>query len=366
MSPFNFTITATAENATEINQTITGSFEVRQFLSMQVTSVTTNPTFTQPGRTVDVQARILNAVNTQQQAEGLFHGHGFREHRPLHLAVGVDDAQRPHHPLDGRPGQPGYDRLRARPGHDHRNRNRLLRPTPIPGAVGTGSILIGTPVTATLSTTPTSLPPGSGTVTTTLQLASQTSYGSPLSLAGVAAISGSSGVAVNGTLAYTGANSGIDVVDVSDPTMPKVLSTFGTSDFPGMTVEALQIYNSELIVLAQSGGGQNQQSLLIYSLATPSSPTLLGQTPITVNGSSESRLAPFTISNNHVYISAFWYRYDTGSGQILNQFGENIDVDISNPAAPQVVGVIYNDPPDPSDSDIPMGPRKDVWQGAAR
>src|SRR5262249_14186740 len=39
-----------------------------------------------------------------------------------------------------------------------------------PGATGQGTLLIGTPVTASLSTTPTFLPQGSGTVTTTLQV----------------------------------------------------------------------------------------------------------------------------------------------------------------------------------------------------
>ena len=360
LSPFNFTITATAENATEINQTITGSFEVRQAL-VQVTSVTTSTRRLPSRGNCRRAAQILNAVNTQQQAKVFFTvtdpaNTVLFTSRPvstmLNVLTTLSTVDLGNLVTTG--FALGQDTITVTVTDSSGN--------PIPGGVGTGSILIGTPVTATLSTTPTSLPPGTGTVTTTLQLASQTSYGSPLSLAGVAAISGSSGVAVNGTLAYTGANSGIDVVDVSDPTMPKVLSTFGTSDFPGMTVEALQVYNSELIVLAQSGGSQNQQSLLIYSLATPSSPTLLGQAPITVNGSIESRLAPFTISNNHVYISAFWYRYDTGSGQILNQFGESINVDITDPAHPAVASVIYNDPPDPS-TGYPDG-TSNVWQGA--
>ncbi len=67
LSPFDFTVTATAQGAPELSQTITGAFTVRTAL-VQVISVTTNPAFTLPGATVDVQAKILNAVNTQQQA----------------------------------------------------------------------------------------------------------------------------------------------------------------------------------------------------------------------------------------------------------------------------------------------------------
>ena len=206
---------------------------------------------------------------------------------------------------------------------------------PIPGATGTGTLLIGTPVTATLTTTPTTLPAGNGTVTTTLQVNSQTSFTPPLSLVGQATISGSAGVAVDGNLAYVGTSGGIDVVDVSNPSAPSVLSTFGASDFPGMSVVALQVYNNELVVLAQNSSF-NSQSLLIYSLATPASPTLLGQTPLTFQGNNDSRLGGFSISNNHVYTFAVWYRYYISGGQIFAQFGESLDIDISNPASPAV------------------------------
>ncbi len=151
---------------------------------------------------------------------------------------------------------------------------------PIPGATETGSIQIGTPVTVSLTTSPSSLPQGSGTVTTTLQINSQSTFASPLGLVGATSISSASGVAVSGSFAYVGSGSGIDVVDVSNPTTPVVLSTYGSSDFPGMSVVALEVSSGNLVALVQNIAG-DAESLLIYSLANPSSPTLLGQTPIT-------------------------------------------------------------------------------------
>ena len=226
---------------------------------------------------------------------------------------------------------------------------------PIPGATGKGTLLIGTPVTATLSTTPTTLPAGNGTVTSTLQINSQTSFTSPLSVLSQTAISGASGVAINGTLAYVGISDGIDVVDISDPTKPNVLSTFGASDLhSGLAVE-MQVYNNELVVLDEEFSGPSY--LLVYSLATPMSPTFKGQTPLTLPAtllptgsarSNDTALYLSTISNNQVFADALSYGYFIGSGMIFAQLGESIDIDISDPTNPKVASVIYNDPPSPS------------------
>ncbi len=259
---------------------------------MQVTAVTTQPPFTLPGASVDVQARILNAVNTEQQAMVAYivtdsSGTTLFTSTPVPTTLNVLSTLSTIDlgSLDTSGFALGQDTITVTvtdaSGH------------PIPGATVTGSILIGTPVTASLSTSPISLPQGSGTVTTTLQIESQSSYTSPLGLVGTTSISGSSGVAVSGSLAYVGSGSGIDVVDVSDPTTPTVQSTFGSSDFPGMTVVALEVSSGNLVALVQNSAG-DAETLLIYSLANPSSPTLLGQTPITISGASPSFLTGFT------------------------------------------------------------------------
>ena len=359
LAPFGFNLTAAAQEAPEITQSITGSMTART-ATVQVISVTPNPAFTNPGGTVDVQTQILNAVNQQQQAEVSYTvtdstGNVLFTSQPVQTTLNVlatlttvDLGN-----LDTTGFALGADTITVTVDD--------ASGTAIPGATGTGSILIGTPVTATLATSPGTLPSGSGTVTATLDLGSQASYSSPFTLAGLTAISGSACVAVDGNIAYVGKSGAIDIVDISNPSAPSVVSTFGSSDFPGMSVVALQVYNDELVALVQSGG-LNSQSLLVYSLASPSSPALLGQTPLTFQGNNDSRLFAMSISDNHVYTSSAWYRY-YGGGQIFEQFGESIDIDITNPAAPTVVDTIYNDPPD-SSTGYPDG-TSNTWQIAA-
>src|SRR4029077_17172433 len=50
---------------------------------------------------------------------------------------------------------------------------------PLPGGSGQGTALIGTPLSATLTTSPTTLPPGTNTVTTTLQVNAVAGQGTP-------------------------------------------------------------------------------------------------------------------------------------------------------------------------------------------
>ncbi len=179
----------------------------------------------------------------------------------------------------------------------------------------------------------------------------------------MAAVSGASGVATDGSFAYVGTSAGIDVVDVSTPTAPNVLSTFGTGDLAGLGVEAMQVYNNELVVLGQPSSG-GPSTLLIYSLATPSAPTLLGQTPLTYQSNQSFNIEGFTISGGHVYTTSHHSRFLTSNGQIFEQYGQSFDVDITNPMAATVDGVIFNDPPNSSDF-FPAEGTSNFWQVAA-
>jgi uncharacterized repeat protein (TIGR01451 family) len=357
LAPFSFTVTATAEGASEITQSITGSLSARSAL-VQVTSVTTNPAFINPGGLVDVQAEIRNAVNRQQQAEVSYtvtnaSGAVVYTSTPVTTALNVLTTLST---VDlGNLNTAGFalgdDTITMTVGDASGN--------PIPGATGTGTLLIGTPVSATLTTSPASLPAGSGTVTETLQVNSRSTFAGPLALEGQTAVAGSTSVAVDGTLAYVGTSSDIAIVDISNPAKPVVLSTFGSGDFPAGSSVSLQVYNGELVVLAARNGATS--SLLVYSLANAKSPSLLGQTPLTFNSGNDSYLEISSIANNQVYTSAIWYRFGGGNA-IFAQFGESLDVDISNPAAPKVVAAIYNDPPS-SSTGYPDG-TSNVWQSA--
>jgi uncharacterized repeat protein (TIGR01451 family) len=365
-APFSFTVSATAEGAGEITRSDTGSLAARTQI-VQVVSVTPNPTFTEPGGTVEVSATILNAVNQEQEAQVSYvvedpSGNEIFRSQPVTTTLKVLATLSTVYlgNLSTSGFALGQDTIVVTVA--------TASGDPIPGATGQGTLLIGTPVTATLSLDKDQLPAGSGTVTDTLQVTGQSAAFSPFSLEGQLAISGATGVAVDGSLAYVGTSGGIDVVDISNPSSPKVLSTFGTSDFPSGLAVQMQVYNRELVVLATQFYGPSY--LLVYSLATPSSPTLLGQTPLTLSTGNDMDLTLSSISNDQVYTAAFAYRYFIFSGEIFAQFGESIDIDISDPTHPTVQSVIYNDAPDPTlvypdgNSKYPDG-TSNVWQSAA-
>jgi hypothetical protein len=71
LTPTGFTVTATAEGAPEINQSAAGSLTVRNAF-VQVTSVTPSPSFTNPGGLVDVSARILNITDNPLPAQAFY------------------------------------------------------------------------------------------------------------------------------------------------------------------------------------------------------------------------------------------------------------------------------------------------------
>ncbi len=366
VAPFTFTIQAVAEGAAEIKRTTTGALTARaQYV--QIVSVNTIPTFTDPGGSVDVTARILNSVNKEQVASASFTVTDSSNHVlftsakvavTLHVLTALTTVDLGN--LDTTGFATGNDTITV----------TLTDPsgTPIPGATGTGSLLVGSPVTASLTTTPTTLPAGNGTATTTLQLDSPSAQGAGFSIAGQLNIAGAKGVAVQGTLAYVGTATDIHVVDSSDPTHPVDVASFGAADLAGKAVSDLKINNGNVLVV--EAGSFSASSILTFSLANPTAPTLLGQTPLAFQGATYSaEQALFTLSNNHVYTNAFWYRYFLSGGQIFGQFGEVLDVDISNPAAPAVVGVAYNLPADPAhqypDGNFFPDGSSNVWQTAA-
>ena len=347
LNAFTFTVQVTAEGAPEITQTTTGSFAARPAF-VQVVSVSPSPAFTNPGGQVDVTVDILNAVNEQEQAEVTYTvtdsgGNVLYTSTPVATTLNVLTTLTS---VDlGNLNTTGFAL-----GEDTITVNVTdASGNPIPGATGTGSLLIGSPVTATLSTAPSALPPGSGTTTATLQVNTQITNPPSLSLVGQAAISGAQSVVVYGNYAYVGESGAIAIVDVSNPASPKVVGTFGSGTIPGGSTVVVELYNNELIVRASPAYITPPPSqLLIYSLATPLSPILLGKTSLVYNSNDYSAIEEFTLSNDHAFLTSWFFYYSTFNDDIGTQFGDLMDVDISNPAAPAVTNVLYNKPPIPS------------------
>jgi uncharacterized membrane protein len=326
--PANFTVTATAEGAAEITLGTPGQLTLRSE-SFQVAAVVTNPPFTQPGGQVDVIAKIESVVN---------------EPRPVAVAYTVTDAggnvvftsapvTTSFNPTSGLTTLDlgTFDTTGFANGQDTITVTVTDQSgQPLPSVTGQGSVLIGLPVSARLSVSPTTVPTGTGTVTNTLTIDPNAAGGGVLSLLGQVADNGTAeAVAVYGTLAYVPGTVGIDIVDVSDPTNPKLVSTFGQNDISQGGTDLAKVVGNLLIVASEQAGiNVNHFSFLVYSLTNPLSPQLLGKTPFTIayiHGMDVASNAAYFASRGGIF--AF-------EGGLQSQFGNFSSIDFSTSTAP--------------------------------
>ena len=203
---------------------------------------------------------------------------------------------------------------------------------PIPGATGSASLVIGAPVTASLAVNPDALSPETNTVTDTLTVGSQTLLGS------VPTDGEASSVTLDGNLAYVANTQDIAVVNVSDPTHPQVVTTFGKADLVQGGLNLLQLDGNDLVVASEATSGSTSFHLLVYSLANPTSPQLLSNTTIPY-----AFISGLAVQGNTAFITLDGIHYDTGNGDITDQNGDVLAVDLSDPAAPQLEGRLFTD-----------------------
>jgi uncharacterized membrane protein len=330
--PTGFTVTASAEGAPEITQDAPGTLTVRDAV-VDVTEVDATPPYTQPGAPVDVTAKVLNSVNKQQQALASYtvtdpNGTVVFSSTPVALTLNVQTSlitvDLGNFQTTGLADGSYTINVTVADASGH----------PIPGATGQGSVLIGTPVSGSLTVSPTTLPAGNGTVTNTLQIDEKTPPVGALSVVGQVAVPSAGrrtgGVVQNGNLLYVGAADGIRVYDVTDPTAPKLISTVG------MSASVLRIHGNELV------GLQNNISswiVSVYSLADPRNPLLLGSTPAIPYYNLSQQMV---VTDTHVFVPVQADTFFIASSDIFQQGGDLISVDISNPAAPSMDGVLLN------------------------
>jgi uncharacterized membrane protein len=306
---------------------------------VSVPEVDATPSFTEPGSPVDVSAKVLNAVNQQEQARASFtvadaNGNVVftSASMPLTLTVQTSLAA-----VDlGSFGTSGLT-----PG----NYSICVSVTdgsgnPIPGAVGHGTVFVGSPVTASLSVSPTTSLPGSPTVTNTVQVTAQTPFPTPLTLLGqVQTTPSGTTIALDGNLAYVAGTNGIDVVDITDPTNPKVLNTFAGDLIVKDGLTVVRRVGNDLVVGStvetHSGSSQFGFKLLVYSLGDPLHPTLISQTPI-----DYAFLGDLLVNGTTVLVPTSGADYFAGF--LSFQFGSLLSLDLSDPAKPVLREALYN------------------------
>lgn len=132
---------------------------------------------------------------------------------------------------------------------------------------------------------------------------------------------------------------------VSDPTNPQIVKVFGSTDLNPGGLNLVQVAGNDLIVAAQDVSTGNSFNLLVYSLTNTISPQLLSVTMIPY-----AFPADLVVQGNTVFIPIVGTSSD-GNGNIKDQYGNFLSVDLSNSAAPQLAGVLFNNRGTPEGSD---------------
>ncbi len=158
-----------------------------------------------------------------------------------------------------------------------------------------------------------------------------------LTLAGqVPTTSNAFDVAVSGNLAYVAETSGIDVVNISTPTNPTIVNTFGQGDITLGGEAVAVISGNTLYVADQLSNSSPGIQLLIYSLAPdPIHPTLTSSTTINV-----AFATGIYVQGHDLFLPTYGNYYVNNA--FNDQFGSFISVDVSNPGSPQLSGELFN------------------------
>jgi hypothetical protein len=324
---FAFEVLVSVEGAPEINRAVPGALTVRNEV-VSVVAVTADPPFTDPGGQVTVSTRLLNAVNLEQEAlvsylvkdpndQTVFTSQSVQTTLTVQTSLTTVDL--------GTLDTTGF----ALGGYTIVVSVTKLNGDPIPGASGEGSLLIGSPVTASLSVTPDTLPPGNGTVTNTLQIDTSATFSAPFTLLGQFPGNAAGGsVVLVGSIAYVCAGNGINLFDVTDPTSPQFIKAVG---FPA---GICRLRGDTLVALR----GGSTFVVALYSLADPQNPQFLGGTPeIPYNFAID-----LAVTDTHAFVTTMQFVFFVGSNDIFAQNGDVLAIDISNPAAPQLADVLLN------------------------
>lgn len=325
LAAFGFTVDVSFTDEVTITRSGHGSVTPRrEFVS--VVDVIVAPPFADPGDPVGVTARLLNAVNLEQDALVTYRvldANGIEvippsAPEPVTLEVVTSVAEVFLGTLDTTGLPLGQYTIEV-------SVTDLLG-DPIPGATGQESLLVGSPVIASVDVGPQTVPPGTSTVTNTVEVSANVPLIDPLSL-----ISGAPGGSVsdairNGDYLYVATASGIEVLDIAGPKLlsPEIVRFVGPSTFK------LQRHGDLLVAIR----GGNSSRLDLYSLADPSNPVALGTTGEIPYGSASSMI----VTDTHVFIVNINIIFWLGSNDLFDHNGSIIAINIEDPTAPFLDG----------------------------
>ncbi len=333
--PVGFDVRITPAPAPELSRTVSGSLAARSEI-VSVVTVTATPPFAPADTPRSLSARLLNAVNQVRQASidfavrdatgGVVHQ---GSSAPFELGVLASLAT-----VDlGTLTTTGF----ASGTYTIEVTVKDGGGSAIPGATGSGTFLIGTPVTASIAVAPDIVPTGTHTVTTTLQIDSQVPLATQF--AQIAQLPPPAhSVAPKGSVGYFCGPNGIQIVDVSDPESPVVQGSFGAGEIVNSGFTDCKVSGDQLIVRTQSGSGTTI-AVRVYSIANPTAPALLSTTPATADYFFASDLV---VAGPTVLVPTLGFCFF--AHDVFEHWGDLVSFDVGNPASPTFAGALFDGP----------------------
>ena len=332
--PTGFTVIATPQEAPSLVQRTSASVAVRaEFI--QVANVTPSPAFTEPGGLVAISARILNVVNRDQvvlvsyrvtDTSGSTVFASAAQAVTLNVQSSLIDV-----------ALPGFDTTSlARNDYTITVMVTDVLGAPLPGGSGQVSLLVGTPVSATLTVSPDSLLAIDSTVTNTLRLESHSVFSNPLTLLGqVQTLPTATTILVRGDIAYVAGTNGIDIVNVANPSAPQIVGTFGQGLIVQGGFTVVRALSGDRIIVATRGFlNAAAFTLLTYSVANPTAPVLLGQSSI-----AEAFISDLFIVDNRALATTNSILFIAGN--VISQSGDVLSLDLTSPSASTVTDELF-------------------------
>jgi len=351
--PFTFTVTATPEDTPQFSQSVTGNIVVSPE-SINIDEVTLTDTTTDQvgmvanaGDLVDIKVRIYGVVN--EQLSGLFFyninaANGNGEGGGEAVSYSLTPAEAPQ-VVDITPGS-GFNTTALEPGVYKISVVAGPNINGIASNAGTGYFVIGSPINATLTASPSIVNPPSATITTTLSLTKDAIPRPDSTFLGSATLSGATHqVILNGTDAYVCSSTNITRVDVSNPASPVVLNTFAT-DVLGTATNGYgdtpcAITGNNLILQYSRPVGSTAEELptniVIYDISNPASPVQKGTT-----GIKQPDAEGLQIVGTKAYTTTEDFFYCPICGDtITQQNGDYLVFDITTPTSPVFDGDLF-------------------------
>ena len=350
---FDYQVVATPRDDAATAKTTNGQLTLRSEI-IRVASVSALPAYANPGVPIALTARLLNVVNRSQSVYLHYDirnraGSVVRSANSPFVTLNVGDNV-VNVPL------PTLNTTGLALGSYSVEVTVQTNLAVVPGAMGSTAILIGQPLGAALTATPSAVVPGNSTVDMAFSLDRQTALQPLLTLrTNTSMPSITSSFDRSNSLLYVCQRDRISIVDVSNPGAPAVLGSFGSNVLtPPYQNVSCNVYGSKLVVGfdLDTPTSSSTRKLVVFDIAGANATAPVQNTATPIN--LARRFGGGIVFNGTTgYMNTSQYTYNPFSQFIFQQNGNLLKLDFSTVDAPTLTGELFHHV-DASDTNDPL------------